>query len=50
MHDYYNENTYNDTFHFSVSAVELEFKQISFLAYHFVMTFIRKLTEVLILT
>ena len=50
MHDYSNENTSNDAFHFSLSVAELEFQQISFLAYHFFITFIRKLTQVLILT
>ena len=50
MHNYWNENTWNDTFHFSVSVVELEFQQIGFLAYHFFLPFIRKLTQVFILT
>ena len=48
--DYSNENTSNGPFHFSGTAVVLEFLQISFLAYHFFITFIRKLTQVLILT
>ena len=50
IHNYWNENTHNDTFHFSVSVVELEFQQISFLTYHFFITFIWKLTQMLILT
>ena len=37
-------------FLFSVSVVELEFQQISFLIYHFFIPFIRKWTQVLILT
>ena len=50
MHDYWNENTSNDTFYFSVSVVELEFQPIGFLASHFFITFIRKWTQEPILT
>ena len=37
-------------FVFSVSVAELEFQQISFLAYHIFIAFIRKLTQMFILT
>ena len=50
MHDYLNENESNDIFHFSVSVIELEFQPIGFLLGHFFVTFIRKLTQMLILT
>ena len=45
MHDYGSENTTNDVFYFSVSAIELEFQPIDFLACHFFITFIRRLTQ-----
>ena len=35
MHDYWNENTSNDIFHFSVSAIELMFQSIDFLMHQF---------------
>ena len=50
MYDYWNKNTSNDNFHFSVSVIELEFKTIGFLGHHFFIVFIRKLTQMLILT
>ena len=37
-------------FQFSVSVIELEFQPIGFLARHFFITFIRTLTQMLILT
>ena len=46
MHDYWNENTSNDIFHFSISFKELKFQPIGFLARHFFW----KLTQMLILT
>ena len=49
MHDYRSENLSNDIFPFSVSVVELEFQLIGFLACHIFITFIRKLTQMLIL-
>ena len=45
MHDY---NASNDSFHFSVSVIQLELT--GFLACHFFVIFIRKLTQMLILT
>ena len=50
MRVYWSENASNDIFHFSVSIIELEFQPIGFLAWHFFVTFIRKLTQTLILT
>ena len=50
MHDYRNENTSNEIFPYSVSVIELEFQPIGFLGSHFFITFIRKLTQMLILT
>ena len=50
MHDYWNENTSNDIFPFSVSVIEIKFQPIGFLACHFFFTFIQKLTKMLILT
>ena len=50
MHDYWNKNMPNDFFHFSVSGTKLEFQQIGFLMCHFFITFIQKLTQMLILT
>ena len=49
MHDYENEKASN-IFHFSVSVIKLEFQPIGFLACHFFITFIRKLTQMLIST
>ena len=48
--DYSNKNMLNNVFHFSVSITELEFQLIGFLAYHFFITFIQKLIQMLILT
>ena len=48
-HDYSSRNMSNDTFPFSVSVIELEFQQIGFLARYFFISFIRKLTQILIL-
>ena len=50
MHYYRDESTPNDIFHFSVSVIELEFHKIGFLTRHFLITFIRKLTKMFILT
>ena len=47
LHDFWNENTSIDIFHFFVSVVEREFQQISFLPHHFFITLIQKLTQVL---
>ena len=44
------KNTSNDIFHFSVSVVELQFQPIDFLACHFFINYIQKLTQMLILT
>ena len=35
MHDYWSENASNDSFHFSVSVIELEFKPGAVPASHF---------------
>ena len=50
MNDYSNENTSIDVFHFSVSVTELSFNRQVFLACQFFIIFIRKLTQMLILT
>ena len=44
------KNTSNDISHFSISVTELEFQSIGCLASHFLITFIRKLTQMPILT
>ena len=49
MRDYSSEMS-NDIFQFSVSIIELEFQPIGFLTHDFFITFIRKLTQMLILT
>ena len=50
MRDYWSENTSNNVFHCSVSVIEFEFQLIGFLASCFFVTFIRKLTQMRILT
>ena len=47
--DYSSKNASNDAFHFSASIIEFEFQPIGFLVCHFFITFIGKLTEMLIL-
>ena len=49
IHDYWNKNASNGTFHFSVSY-RTQFHRINSLAYHFFVIFIRKLSQVLVLT
>ena len=50
MHDYWSENTSNDIFHFSITVIELEFQRKGTFECKFFITFIRKLTQMLILT
>ena len=50
MRNHWSENPSNYIYQFSESVIELEFQPIGFLGRHFFITFVRKLTQMLILT